>query len=212
MTLSDNIIVNKSCNIKFNIKGSNTIVVDVDEFNNSLELHLDNETITTLNFAESERQKSETDGAIVHEKEIADVEHIEIVYDMSSSDGNINLGKTSGIVSGGEPINIDLSKYKKLIVTHCFFNSGFIKYTIDLDSSLLINNSNINISQYMGGATSFNQNNSQGSDSDQYFSNSSVNAEKTAFTHTLSGWFSSGTISARNNNDNSVIVKIEGAY
>ena len=151
-------------------------------------------------------------GAIVHEKEIADVEHIETIYDMTSSDSNINLGKTSGIVSGDEPINIDLSKYKKLIVTHCFFNSGFIKYTIDLDSSLLINNSNINISQYMGGATSFNQNNSEGSDSDQYFSNSSVNAEKTAFTHTLSGWFSSGTISARNNNYNSVVVKIEGVY
>lgn len=151
-------------------------------------------------------------GAIVHKKEIADVEHIEIVYDMSSSDGNINLGKTSGIVSGGEPINIDLSKYKKLIVTYCFFNTGFIKYTIDLDSSLLINNSIINISQYMGGANSFNQKNSEGSDGDQYFSNSSVNAEKTAFTHTLSGWFSSGTISARNNNYNSVVVKIEGVY
>ena len=97
LTLSDNIIVNKSCNIKFNIKGSNTIVVDVDEFNNSLELHLDNGTITTLNFAESERQKSETDGAIVHEKEIADVEHIEVLYDKTSSDANINKGLTSGI-------------------------------------------------------------------------------------------------------------------
>lgn len=69
LTLSDNIIVNKPCNIKFNIKGSNTIVVDVDEFSNSLELHLDNSVVTTLDFAESERQKSQTDGAIVHEKE-----------------------------------------------------------------------------------------------------------------------------------------------
>lgn len=69
LTLSDNIIVNKPCNIKFNIKGSNTIVVDVDEFNNSLELHLDNSVVTTLDFAESERQKSETDGAIVHENQ-----------------------------------------------------------------------------------------------------------------------------------------------
>ena len=58
LTLSDNIIVNKSCNIKFNIKSSNTIVVNVDEFNNSLELHLDNSVVTTLAFAESERQKS----------------------------------------------------------------------------------------------------------------------------------------------------------
>ena len=36
-------------------------------------------------------------GAIVHEKEIADVEHIKVVYDMSSSDSNINWGKTTGI-------------------------------------------------------------------------------------------------------------------
>lgn len=36
-------------------------------------------------------------GAIVHEKEIADVEHIETIYDKTSSDANINKGLTSGI-------------------------------------------------------------------------------------------------------------------
>ena len=36
-------------------------------------------------------------GAIVHEKEIADVEHIEVLYDKTSSDANINKGLTSGI-------------------------------------------------------------------------------------------------------------------
>ena len=36
-------------------------------------------------------------GAIVHEKEIADVEHIETIYDKSSSDSNINKGYTSGL-------------------------------------------------------------------------------------------------------------------
>ena len=82
LTLSDNIIVNKSCNIKFNIKGSNTIVVNVDEFNNSLELHLDNSVVTTLAFAESERQKSQTDGAIVHDKQL---KTREILYKDSTS-------------------------------------------------------------------------------------------------------------------------------
>ena len=48
LTLSDNIIVNKPCNIKFNIKGSNTIVVDVDEFGNALEIHLDNEVVNNI--------------------------------------------------------------------------------------------------------------------------------------------------------------------
>lgn len=122
LTLSDNIIVNKSCNIKFNIKGSNTIVVNVDEFNNSLELHLDNSVVTTLDFAESERQKSETDGAIVHEKKIADVEHIELLYDKSSSDANINKGLTSGCQfneTGANSVSLEtssISKYKGLNV------------------------------------------------------------------------------------------------
>lgn len=70
ITLADNIIVNKPCSIKFNIKGSETIIVDVDEFDNALEIHLDNDIITTLDFAKSEMDKSETDGAIVHKEDI----------------------------------------------------------------------------------------------------------------------------------------------
>ena len=54
-------------------------------------------------------------GAIVHEKEIADVEHIETIYDMSSSDSNINWGNTAGI-----PL------YNELNIVHDF--SGFKKY------------------------------------------------------------------------------------
>lgn len=151
-------------------------------------------------------------GAVVHEKEVADVEHVEIIYDMSSSDSNVNLGKTTGIVSGDGPININLTKYKKLIVTYCFFSLGFIKYTIDLNSSMLIHNSDVNISQFMGGGTSYNQNNTSGSDSDHYFSNSAVNADKTSFNHILSGWFASGVIVPKNINYHSIITKIEGVY
>ena len=53
-------------------------------------------------------------GAIVHEKEIQDVEHIETIYDMSSSNGSINWGKTSGIPLYNE-LNIvhDFSEFKK---------------------------------------------------------------------------------------------------
>ena len=54
-------------------------------------------------------------GAIVHEKGIADVEHVETIYDMSSSDSNINWSKTSGI-----PL------YDTLNIVHDF--SGFKKY------------------------------------------------------------------------------------
>lgn len=54
-------------------------------------------------------------GAIVHEKDVADVEHIETIYDMSSSDANINWGYTSGIIFKTQTIlNKDFTKYKKL--------------------------------------------------------------------------------------------------
>lgn len=69
----------------------------------------------SVTFAESERQKSITDGAIVHEKQITDVEHIETIYDMSSSDSNINWGNTAGILL-----------YNELNIVHDF--SGFKKY------------------------------------------------------------------------------------
>ena len=139
LTLSDNIIVNKPCNIKFNIKGSNTIVVDVDEFNNSLELHLDNSVVTTLNFAESERQKSETNGATVHEKQIADVEHIETIYEMNTKNTIGGTAYTAGIPFSNISIsNVDFNKYKYLRFT-CRWNDhannwfgGTITFDLDL--------------------------------------------------------------------------------
>ena len=79
------------------MQSTDRIIVSLSDDNSKIEYKLSNGTITTLNFAESERQKSQTDGAIVHEKKIADVEHIELIYDMSSSDDNINQGKTSGV-------------------------------------------------------------------------------------------------------------------
>ena len=56
----------------------------------------------TINNLQLEEGSTATDyqpynGAIVHEKEIADVEHIKTIYDMFSSDSNINWGKTTGI-------------------------------------------------------------------------------------------------------------------
>ena len=137
LTLSDNIIVNKPCNIKFNIKGSNTIVVGVDEFNNSLELHLDNSVVTTLDFAESERQKSVSDGAIVHKEEIVDVEHIETIYDMSSSDSNINKGYTAGkqFDDNATGMPIDLGDYKKLRLCFKLYNQTIVYFDFGITNN-----------------------------------------------------------------------------
>ena len=82
----------------------------------------ENQLTWSADFAESERQKSETDGAIVHEAKIADVEHIELIYDMSSSDANINQGKTSGVQFNSSNANYvgnattTTSKYKYFYV------------------------------------------------------------------------------------------------
>lgn len=54
-------------------------------------------------------------GAIVHKNDIADVEHIETIYDKDSSDTNINLGYTSGIHSESY-VSMDLTKYKMIRV------------------------------------------------------------------------------------------------
>lgn len=64
-------------------------------------------------------------GAILHEKEIQDVEHIKTIYDMFSSDSNINWGKTSGIkaieqvegvLSFTSPIALNVNKKYRIYV------------------------------------------------------------------------------------------------
>ena len=66
----------------------------------------ENQLTWSADFAESERQKSITDGAIVHEKEIADVEYTTVIYDKNDSSKNIINGTayTSGLYTSG--INI----------------------------------------------------------------------------------------------------------
>lgn len=133
LTLSDNIIVNKSCNIKFNIKGSNTIVVNVDEFNNSLELHLDNSVVTTLAFAESERQKSQTDGAILHEKQI------EITIGNATLNTNVLSSGEVSWVKQGKLVVVSFSdlKFKGSIAHQNLYFSGLPKNAIKSQTFLL---------------------------------------------------------------------------
>lgn len=69
----------------------------------------------SADFAESERQKSETDGVIVHKNDIADVEHRKVLYDKDSTDSIINLGQTGGYPISST-INVDYSNAKKLYI------------------------------------------------------------------------------------------------
>ena len=90
-------------------------------------------------------------GAIVHEKQIADVEHIETVYDMSSSDANINRGFTAGVKFDDSNemtniINVDTTVYDHFIVT-CKSKSNFYSgicnkpYSTVVGSNLYLGNS-----------------------------------------------------------------------
>lgn len=69
-------------------------------------------------------------GAIVHEKEIADVEHIETIYDMSSSDSNINKGYTAGkqFDDNATDMPIDLGDYKKLRLCFKLYNQEIVYF------------------------------------------------------------------------------------
>lgn len=65
------------------MQSSDRIIVSLNSDNSKIEYRLSNGTITTLNFAENERQKSETDGAIVHEKKLHETAVVQYGVDLS---------------------------------------------------------------------------------------------------------------------------------
>ena len=120
LTLSDNIIVNKSCNIKFNIKSSNTIVVNVDEFNNSLELHLDISVVTTLDFAESERQKSKNLWAY---GDVSGTQSVYIPFSLKAGTYTISANVVSSDTDGNTCL-ISFEKLNSTIITKFTLTRG----------------------------------------------------------------------------------------
>ena len=108
-----------------------SIINDITEVTNYNQLRIAiSNGITFDNFKYSlqyEKGSTATDwqfpyGKILHKEDIADVEHIETIYDMSSSDANINKGLTSGCQfdeNGGKSVSLETSstsKYKGLNV------------------------------------------------------------------------------------------------
>lgn len=79
-------------------------------------------------------------GRVIHELDIADVEHCEVIYNKDSSDSSINWGYTDGIISANGFINRDLLKYKKLRCNVRFIptttldvSSGYGSVIVDLE-------------------------------------------------------------------------------
>ena len=141
-------------------------------------------------------------GAIVHEKEIADVEHIEVLYDKTSSDANINWGKTSGIYGGNVISGKDFSKYKKLIVYS--YSLGCIMTTI---IPLTSHNITLITSSYLGCNTGLSYDTT-----DLQCIKCSVNSGKTDFTVDAIGLYNTSGFSLRNETDGYFVYKIEGVY
>lgn len=137
-------------------------------------------------------------GAIVHEKQIADVEHIEVIYDNSSSDANINWGKTSGIYGGDVVSNKDFTKYKKVIVYS--YSSGNILTTI-------IPLTNILGDAYIGCNAGLSNDTT-----DIQCIKCSVNSAKTEFKVDAMGYYNTSGFVLRNNTNSYLVFKIEGAY
>ena len=144
-------------------------------------------------------------GAIVHEKEIADVEHIETIYDSNSTDSNKNWGLTGGILGGSDKITgKDFSKYSKLII-YARFNITLGTCEVDLNrialGSPLGYRFGVIVSAENVESTAF------------YYCRGIIDDNKTSIHNYDIGYISQGTtVNNRNNNSGYIIYKIEGVY
>ena len=99
------------------MQSTDRIIVSLSDDNSKVEYKLSNGTITTLNFAENERQKSETDGAIVHEKDIEPV----LIYDKDTKNTIGGTAYTNGLLNDTS-YPIDFNKYKKISADIAYYN------------------------------------------------------------------------------------------
>ena len=115
----------------FNTGDNTSIKIRISSGNNNVENSTFNITNVQLEEGSVATDYQPYNGAIVHEKQIADVEHIETIYDMSSSDSNINKGYTSGLMFTTTPSYSIMSqsqknKYKYFRVTAHLVNTDLI--------------------------------------------------------------------------------------
>jgi hypothetical protein len=143
-------------------------------------------------------------GAIVHEKEISAVEHIETIYD--KNDSNIDWGYDGGIIGGVEVTGKDFSKYKKLRVYAYVYNT-IINYEIQLNK--IVREQVAGYPHYGAGETP-----SYTNIGNYYASQSIVNTAKTSFYHYNVGFreIGSSTFTNKNGDTNYYVYKIEGVY
>lgn len=123
---SENLEVNSKVELKIS-SGDADIVIGAGVDNSTLEIHLDNETKLALDFAESERLKSQTDGAIVHKKDIEPI----LIYDIDTKNTIDGTAYTSGIKFGAST-NINIVGSSKIkIYTRVYNTYNITEVAID---------------------------------------------------------------------------------
>ena len=140
---------------------------DIDVTNQFLITHMTEKQLKELESSESGLPEN----AIITTSDIDENTsclRTEVVYDMSSSDANINWGYTIGIKNNVTVTGKDFSKYEKLIA-YCYANYYIYPVEIDLTKSTL---ENFYIGRLCIGKAS----------SNLYFAGGQVNLEKTSFT------------------------------
>lgn len=145
-------------------------------------------------------------GAIVHEKDVADVEHVEVLYNMHDTAKQTigNTAYTSGIIGTDVVSGADFSKYKRLII-YVTLAEMCLSYVIDF--SHIVTWSALNISDiYTGGGFAISK------DKSNLLCHSSyVNKDKTSLKfHAVGYLLPSTTFADRSTHTGYYVHKIEG--
>ena len=78
----------------------------------------------SIDFAEAERKRVDGEGSVVHSNGESYVEHVDVVYDMTSADVEKNWGYTAGFgTTEGKITGKDFSKYRYLRV---YFDNNWL--------------------------------------------------------------------------------------
>lgn len=132
-------------------------------------------------------------------KQRTNVEVVDTVYDMHSSDASLNWGYTSGMHGQDGKTGLSLSKYKYLRVYVQLYNvtnmGVSVVYTIDLQTP------SDTLGSYVGSCRTRANNISN---DDGWFSISVVNSQRTSFTHVQCGYGRTAE------NTKSIVSRVEG--
>ena len=115
------------------MQSTDNIIVSLSSDNSKIEYKLSNGTITTLGFAESERQKSATNGAIVHEEQIGITIGVATLNTDFVSSGEVSWVKQGNLVV----VSFSDVKFKGSIAHNNLYFSGLPKKAIKAQTFLL---------------------------------------------------------------------------